>query len=117
MPFHIAFDRDKGLEFILFKSTGYNEKIFFTSSRPQSIADHIGTFLLMFLNTDFENFEDCSAFIYHFCFANFYREKYPDKVPKNYLYSVKLTPKEFVKELKKWLNTIKICSYMSNILF
>ena len=71
MPYHIAFDRDKNLEFILYKSTAFMKDMFCTTNYPLSIEDTIGTFLLMFLNTDFENFEECSAFIYHFCFANF----------------------------------------------
>lgn len=100
MPYHIAFDRDESLEFFLFKTTAYRKEMFCTTNKPIAIQDNIGTLLLMFLNTDFEDFEQCSSFIYHFCFHNFYREKYPNKIPKNYLYSIQLKPKEFVTELK-----------------
>ncbi len=104
MPYHIAFDRDKNLEFILYKSTAFMKDMFCTTNYPLSIEDTIGTFLLMFLNTDFENFEECSAFIYHFCFANFYCEKYPNKVSKDYFYSIKLTHKDFLRELRNMVN-------------
>ena len=107
MPFHIAFDRDKSLEFFLFKTTAYRKEMFCTTNKPMAIQDNIGTFLLLFLNTDFEILEECSSFIYHFCFHNFYRGKYPDKVPKNYLYSIKVTPKELVTELKAMVKEYK----------
>ena len=41
------------------------------------MIDAIGSFLLIFLNTDFEDDEDCRSFVFWFCFESLYYRRHP----------------------------------------
>ena len=60
MSFKLAFDKNLGLELFVFKHMYYDKskKIFFSSYNTEHMIDAIGSFLLIFLNTDFEDDED-----------------------------------------------------------
>ena len=49
IPYHIAFDRDKNLEFILYKSTAFMKDMFCTTNYPLSIEDNKGLDFLYYL--------------------------------------------------------------------
>ena len=61
LDFKLAFDKNFVLELFVFKRIYYNEskQIFFSSYRTEHMIDPIGSFLLIFLNTNFEDDEDC----------------------------------------------------------
>ena len=102
MSFYIAFDRDKNLELMLFNNIIYKENVFCPEPWFNNKVNPIGTFLLLFLNTDFNNEYDCGAFVYNFCFEEFYFYYYPEEdTTELSLYSFKLSPKEFVHILNK----------------
>lgn len=58
MDFKLAFDKNLGLELFVFKRIYYDKskKIFFSSYLAEHMINPIGSFLLMFSNTDFEEF-------------------------------------------------------------
>lgn len=58
LDFKLAFDKNLGLELFVFKRIYYDKskKIFFSSYLAEHMINPIGSFLLMFLNTDFEEF-------------------------------------------------------------
>lgn len=105
MNFKVAFDKNSGLEFFVFKHMYYDkkEKIIFSSLQTEHMINALGTFLLIFLNTDFENQEDCKSFISRFCFEYLYYRKYPEvkKINKNSSTLLKLSLFEFNKELNE----------------
>ena len=70
LSFKLAFDKNLGLELFVFKHMYYDKskKIFFSSYNTEHMIDAIGSFLLIFLNTDFEDDEDCRSFVFWFCF-------------------------------------------------
>ena len=99
MTYGLAYDREKNLEFFLFQSMSFDGNRIFSDKRAQCSILDIGTLLLMFLNTDFEDIDECKSFIYHFCFNTLYYEKYPEKEIRYYLARINLGGKEFLKEL------------------
>lgn len=58
LDFKLAFDKNLGLELFVFKRIYYDKskKIFFSSYLAEHMINPIGSFLLMFSNTDFEEF-------------------------------------------------------------
>ena len=70
LSFKLAFDKNLGLELFVFKHMYYDKskKIFFSSYNTEHMIDAIGSFLLIFLNTDFKDDEDCRSFFFWFCF-------------------------------------------------
>lgn len=66
MDFKLAFDKNLGLELFIFKRIYYDKskKIFFSSYKTDHMIDPIGSFLLIFLNTNFEDDEDFRSFVF-----------------------------------------------------
>ena len=79
LDFKLAFDKNLGLELFVFKRIYYDksQKIFFSSYRTEHMIDPIGSFLLIFLNTNFKDDEDCRSFVFWFCFESLYYRKHP----------------------------------------
>lgn len=106
MNFKVAFDKNLGLEFFIFKHMYYdkNKKIFLSSFKTEHMINSLGNFLLIFLNTNFENQEDCKSFIFWFCFEYLYYRKYPKvkKTNKDSSAPLKLNFSEFNKELNEF---------------
>ena len=111
MSFKLAFDKNLGLELFVFKHMYYDKskKIFFSSYNTEHMIDAIGSFLLIFLNTDFEDDEDCRSFVFWFCFENLYYRKYPKikKANQDLSTHLKLSFSEFNKELDKIVKEYK----------
>lgn len=103
MSFKLAFDKNLGLEFFVFKHMYYDKskKVFFSSYKTEHIIDALGSFLLIFLNTDFEDNEDCKSFVFWFCFEYLYYRKYPKirKINKDSSSLLNLPFSEFNREL------------------
>ena len=77
MGFCIAFDKDENKEFMLYdKMVTKNNGIIYANSSNKLHVGNIGTFLLMFLNTDFTNIDSCRAFILDFYFKPLFKSKY-----------------------------------------
>ena len=102
----IAFDKEVNLEIFIYNHMFYDpkKKLFFSAYRPKHLIGPIGSFLLMFLNTDFENYDECLSFIFWFCFENLYYRKYPEIKEKDIKNSTKLqlTFSEFFEELEEY---------------
>lgn len=103
MSFEIAFDKNENLEFMIYRDMKVNDNIFYSEPIFKKHIAPIGTFLLMFLNTNFENESECASFICNFCFESLYYRKYPEKKEDSTLSFIKLSlsPKEFITELKE----------------
>ena len=103
MYYKIAFDNKDELEIFIFNHMFYDpkKKIFFSTYKMEHFIAPIGSFLLMFLNTDFKNDDECKSFIFWFCFENLYYQKYPEikQANKKSSTKLKLSFSEFVKEL------------------
>jgi len=103
LSYKLAFDKNLGLEFFVFKHMYYDKKkkIFFSKLDSNRMINPIGTLLLIFLNTDFENDEECSSFIFWFCFESLYYSKYPKLKEKNRksVSQLKFSDFDFYKEL------------------
>ena len=76
----IAFDKENELEIFIYNHMFYDpqKKVFFSTYKTEHLIGPIGSFLLMFLNTDFENDDECKSFIFWYCFENLYYKKYPE---------------------------------------
>lgn len=72
MSFGIAFDKDENLEFMIYRDMIYNNDVFYSEPIFKKYISPIGSFLLMFLNTNFEDEPECASFIYNFCFESLY---------------------------------------------
>lgn len=111
MSFKLAFDKNLGLEFFVFRHMYYDKskKIFFSSYKTKHIIDALGSFLIMFLNTDFEDNEDCRSFVFWFCFEFLYYRKHPKIKKKNQESSthLKLSFSEFNNELDEIVKEYK----------
>ena len=111
MSFKLAFDKNLGLELFVSKHMYYDnsKKIFFSSYNTEHMIGAIGSFLLIFLNTDFEDDEDCKSFVFWFCFENLYYRKYPKikKANQDSSIHLKLSFFEFNKELDKIIKEYK----------
>ena len=101
MDFHLAFDKNADLEFLVYKHMYYDKdkNVYFSSFKSNQLINLIGTFLLIFLNTDFEDIEDCQSFIFWFCFESIYYRKHPKSKAEKSTQLV-LSYSEFHKELK-----------------
>ena len=79
--FEIAFNKNRNLEYFLFKNlthTVYREEnLYELSWEPTSKVSPIGTFLLEFLNTDLKKDVMFKKFILKYLFQSLYYEKYP----------------------------------------
>lgn len=53
MYFYIAFDKTTNTEFLLYKDMIHKDKMYYSEPIYKCISMPIGTFLLNFLNTDF----------------------------------------------------------------
>lgn len=73
------------------------------------MIDAIGSFLLIFLNTNFEDDEDCRSFVFGFCFESLYYRKYPKikKANQDSSTHLKLSFSEFNKELDRIIKEYK----------
>ena len=109
--YKIAFDKKDELEIFVFNHMFYDseKKIFFSTYKMEHFIGPIGSFLLMFLNTDFENDDECKSFIFWFCFENLYYQKYPEikQTNRKTISHLKLSFSEFVKELDEISNENK----------
>ena len=78
--FEIAFNKNKNLEYFLFKNLTYTvvdkENLYFLSHEPKSKVSPIGTFLLEFLNADLKNMRIFKKFILKYLFQSLACEKY-----------------------------------------
>lgn len=70
----IAFDKENELEIFIYDHMFYDpqKKVFFSTYKVEHLIGPIGSFLLMFLNTDFKNDDECKSFIFWYCFENLY---------------------------------------------
>ena len=96
--YNILFDFDTNLESLCYKSLVYKDNSnndFKLDER--CYAKPIGSFLLDFLNTDFENENSFNNFLIYYCFEEFYL-KY-----KNEISSISLIKKEQLADLLKSL--------------
>lgn len=103
MSFEIAFDKNENLEFMIYRDMNVKDNMFYSEPIFKKHIAPIGTFLLMFLNTNFENESECASFIYNFCFQSLYYRKYPEKKEDLTISFIQLSlsPKEFIIELKE----------------
>jgi len=118
MSFGIAFDKDENLEFLIYRNIIHKNNMFYSEPIFKKHIEPIGTFLLMFLNTNFENEIDCASFIYNFCFESLYYTKYPEKKDDIRISFIKLNlhPKEFVTQIKQLVkNEQEFFLYIKNI--
>ena len=111
MSFKLAFDKNLGLELFVFERIYYDKskKIFFSSYGTEHMIDPIGSFLLIFLNTNFEDNEDCRSFVFWFCFEYLYYRKHPKIKKANQESSthLKLSFSEFNDELDEIVKEYK----------
>lgn len=103
ISFGIAFDKDENLEFMIYRDLIHDNNVFYSEPVFKKYILPIGSFLLMFLNTNFEDESECASFIYNFCFESLYYQKYPKKKEDLTISFIRLSlpHKEFVAELKK----------------
>lgn len=105
MSYKIAFDKNLGLEFLVFPTMYQDKKtkLFFSPFQNANIISPIGTFLLIFLNTDFKNIDNCISFIYKFCFEDLYYSKYPEikQLNKASITNLKVSSYEFLEEINE----------------
>lgn len=103
MSFKLAFDKNLGLEFFVYKHMYYDKKkkIFLSTYKTEHMINPLGSFILMFLNTDFNNDDDCKSFIFWFCFEYLYYRKHPEikKINEETSSLLQLTFCEFNREL------------------
>ena len=78
MKLNIAFEKETKLEFLLYNKIFEHNSIYFSNPVQQSKRAKIGSFLVCFLNTNFENIYECADFISKYCFENYYKLHYPD---------------------------------------
>ena len=111
LDFKLAFDKNLGLELFVFKRIYYDKskKIFFSSYKTDHMIDPIGSFLLIFLNTNFEDDEDFRSFVFWFCFESLYYRKHPKIKKANYNSSkhLRLSFSEFNNELNEIVKEYK----------
>ena len=79
------------------------KRYFFSSYLAEHMINPIGSFLLMFLNTDFEDDEDCRSFVFWFCFESLYYKRHPKikKANRNSSKHLRLSFSEFNIELNE----------------
>ncbi len=116
MSFKLAFDKNLGLELFVSKHMYYDnsKKIFFSSYNTEHMIGAIGSFLLIFLNTDFEDDEDCKSFVFWFCFENIDISKY--NIPyyfesEDILAIIALMFKEFMSDNHNTIRQCQNCGY------
>ena len=73
------------------------------------MIEPIGSFLLIFLNTNFVDDEDCRSFVFWFCFESLYYRKYPKikKANQDSSTHLKLSFSEFNNELNEIVKEYK----------
>ena len=107
MSFNIAFDKENNLELFLFNKITYENNYLISNMFHEPQVARLGTLLLLFLNTNFENDNECAAFISRFCFPELYLNKYPNREFNHSIIKIKLTKEEFYKELKYFVKKEK----------
>jgi len=83
MSFYVTFDKDENKEFLLFRNMIKKGNITYSEPLWKKHIAPIGTFLLMFLNTDFTDEGFGGIFIRHYCFESLYYEQHPEEKQKN----------------------------------
>lgn len=78
MYFYIAFDKTTNTEYLLYKDMIHKCNIYYSEPMSKCLVVPIGTFLLNFLNTDFEG-TGIGHFIRKYCYKSIYFFKYSDK--------------------------------------
>ena len=105
MKFKVAFDKESNLEFFVYNHLYYDPKkqIFFSTYMTNELIGPIGSFLIEFLNTNFENNAERNSFVFWYCYENLYYRKYPEIKEKNSNNSrkLKLTASEFFTGLNE----------------
>lgn len=76
--FYIAFDKTTNTEYLLYKDMIHKGNIYYSEPMSKCLIVPIGTFLLNFLNTDFEG-TGIGHFIRKYCYESIYFLKYPEK--------------------------------------
>ena len=71
MKLYIAFEKETKQEFLLYNKVFQQNDIYFSNPIAQSMRSQIGSFLVTFLNTNFENVDECADFISNYCFENY----------------------------------------------
>ena len=107
MSFSIAFDTEKNLTIFLSDEMIYENNCIYPKPFSRIKKLRTGYLLLQFLNTDFEDDNDCAAFIYEYCFKSFYLRKHPETKEKLNLIAFKLTKEQFYYELKDFVKKVK----------
>lgn len=78
MKLYIAFEKETKQEFLLYNKVFQQDDIYFSNPIAQSMRSQIGSFLIIFLNTNFENVDECADFISNYCFENYLELNYPE---------------------------------------
>lgn len=78
MYFYIAFDKSTNTEYLLYKDMIHKGNIYYSEPMSKCLIVPIGTFLLNFLNTDFEG-TGIGHFIRKYCYESIYFQKYPER--------------------------------------
>lgn len=78
MYFYIAFDKTTNTEYLLYKDMIHKGNIYYSEPMSKCLIVPIGTFLLNFLNIDFEG-TGIGHFIRKYCYESIYFLKYPEK--------------------------------------
>jgi len=100
MNFNIAFDKNKNIELMLYRDIKYKDNIFYLEPVFTTYIKPIGSLLLDFLNTNFENNKECKKFICNFCFEEFYYNNHQkEKVNGVQFKGIKLSAEKFNKEI------------------
>ena len=100
MSFNIVFDKNKNIEIFLYRDIKYKDNMFYLEPKFKTNIQPIGTLLLTFLNTNFEDNKQCQKFICEYCFEEFYYKKYQNKKEKGIEFKgLKISEKEFQKEI------------------
>ena len=105
LKFKVAFDKESNLEFFVYNHLYYDPKkqIFFSTYMTNELIGPSGSFLIEFLNTNFENNAERNSFVFWYCYENLYYRKYPEIKEKNSNNSrkLKLTASEFFTGLNE----------------
>lgn len=75
MSFNIAFDKNKNIEIFLYRDIKYKNNMFYIEAKFKIRIQPIGTFLLEFLNIDFEDNKQFQKFICEYFFEEIYYKK------------------------------------------
>lgn len=100
MSFNITFDKNKNIEIFLYRGIKYKDNMFYLEPKFKMNIQLMGTFLLEFLNINFEDNNEYQRFICEYCFEEFYYKKYPSRKIKGIEFKgLRISEEEFYKEI------------------